>query len=1201
MIPTPPKEQESRRGRVAVGHPVDVASGAFFGDHLDFERDGTVPLALSRFYSTALLEKEAPYLTAAREYEMQPFGPGWHASWDWRLRQTLDGYVVTNGEGAEFVFTDSKDPARSFAATGRLTAPHQSMELVRLDAYRVRLVRYGMQRESLSHVFVWSQGASRFFLERVERTDDARIELRYDANGFVTGLFQAGEQRLLRLDWERERVAQAILVLPDGSERPIARYFYDHQGVLKEVHDEDGILERYEYDDAFRMVDVSARSGANYVIRYDSKGRCIYVSGAGRYQERHLRYDEHAHTTWVADSHGDTTQYWYNDAGQVLSETSPLKSVQRFEFDDEGRPTVTRRASGGVVTHVYDEAGRTIAILLPDEGKRTYTYDNEHRLISYTDEGGATTHFDYDADHNIVREIEPDGSEWHYTWTPFGECDRVRNPLGYEKAWTFDIYRNRVTESDWHGRIWQGTFNVLGQLLTWTDPLGHTTKYFYDARAELVRIEDPDGRTWQRHVTVGRREEAYERPDGRRTIIHYSVCGLPTEVVDEEGRHTHYQWDTEPGRLIAVTDPSGNVYRMDYDADGHVIRRRTFDRRTILHRWHQGLMRETVDAAGDVVHWEYDAMDRPIRRRSRDGLTEFTYDRAGNVARLAVVPNAGATDPGCVTEFKYDIVGNCVQEIQDGVVVERTFDAFGNNTSLAVPRFNEATRFSFDPNGECIGLERAQVRIGIERDALGREIRRKLPGAGIYEQTYDPCHRILKQALTKEPGATHGIQREIQYDVSGAAKILRDSLHGEQIFFHDGSDQLVGLLRADASGETYLFDASGNRTRRAQAARGRDLLASIPKDERSFAEAAARSGASVEAATFDANRIRQASSIGRTVEYEYDEAGRTVAKAVQTPGGVAVTRFAWNTKGHMISATLPNGDVWRYRYDGLGRRVAKIRPNGTEHRFIWDQYRILYELEWSPSDTPTLTAAWAYVPGSLCPVLKDSGAVEYLLPGLRGVPEEVVGADGKLHHVVRKGIWGERFDGGAARQPAYGQWFDAETGLHYNVFRYYDPESARYLSPDPIGLRGGLNEYAGVPSPVLWDDPLGLAIVCEGNENVWEIKDKFPPGSRESRQLRRFVRAWNRAIQDAGGSMTTRRETAEETAASNRMKRNYRRDQPARFEGKVVGHVPDACAGGPSSGGRVMALDSSVNGSVGGQVGGVPPGQTYHRVRVVRD
>jgi RHS repeat-associated protein len=56
---------------------------------------------------------------------------------------------------------------------------------------------------------------------------------------------------------------------------------------------------------------------------------------------------------------------------------------------------------------------------------------------------------------------------------------------------------------------------------------------------------------------------------------------------------------------------------------------------------------------------------------------------------------------------------------------------------------------------------------------------------------------------------------------------------------------------------------------------------------------------------------------------------------------------------------------------------------------------------------------------------------------------------------------------------APGQWEDLETGLHYNRYRYYDPEVGRYISPDPIGFDGGYNLYEYGPNPIGWADPMG--------------------------------------------------------------------------------------------------------------------------------
>ena len=55
------------------------------------------------------------------------------------------------------------------------------------------------------------------------------------------------------------------------------------------------------------------------------------------------------------------------------------------------------------------------------------------------------------------------------------------------------------------------------------------------------------------------------------------------------------------------------------------------------------------------------------------------------------------------------------------------------------------------------------------------------------------------------------------------------------------------------------------------------------------------------------------------------------------------------------------------------------------------------------------------------------------------------------------------------------QYYDEETGLHYNLMRYYEPDAGRFVNQDPIGLAGGENLYAFAPNIQGWDDPLGLA------------------------------------------------------------------------------------------------------------------------------
>ncbi|HHK8073697.1 TPA: RHS repeat-associated core domain-containing protein, partial [Serratia marcescens] len=107
---------------------------------------------------------------------------------------------------------------------------------------------------------------------------------------------------------------------------------------------------------------------------------------------------------------------------------------------------------------------------------------------------------------------------------------------------------------------------------------------------------------------------------------------------------------------------------------------------------------------------------------------------------------------------------------------------------------------------------------------------------------------------------------------------------------------------------------------------------------------------------------------------------------------------------------------------------------------------------------------------------------------LNSAPLEVTDAAGNLcwsgQYDTFGKLQGQTVAGAAKRQGAQyqqplryaGQYQDDESGLLYNLFRYYEPEVGRFTTQDPIGLRGGLNLYQYAPNPLMWVDPLGLSI-----------------------------------------------------------------------------------------------------------------------------
>ncbi|PIT13065.1 RHS repeat-associated core domain-containing protein [Snodgrassella alvi] len=127
----------------------------------------------------------------------------------------------------------------------------------------------------------------------------------------------------------------------------------------------------------------------------------------------------------------------------------------------------------------------------------------------------------------------------------------------------------------------------------------------------------------------------------------------------------------------------------------------------------------------------------------------------------------------------------------------------------------------------------------------------------------------------------------------------------------------------------------------------------------------------------------------------------------------------------------------------------------------------------------------------------DPERVMYFHTDLNGCPEELTDANGELLWECSFQLWGKRIheiehESIEQNLRYQGQYLDRETGLHYNTFRYYDPDIGRFTQPDPIGLLGGLNLYQYAPNGLTWVDPLGLTSV---NAEGYHVYGLYDPGA----------------------------------------------------------------------------------------------------------
>jgi RHS repeat-associated protein len=185
-----------------------------------------------------------------------------------------------------------------------------------------------------------------------------------------------------------------------------------------------------------------------------------------------------------------------------------------------------------------------------------------------------------------------------------------------------------------------------------------------------------------------------------------------------------------------------------------------------------------------------------------------------------------------------------------------------------------------------------------------------------------------------------------------------------------------------------------------------------------------------------------------------------------------------------------------FRYDPLGRRISKTRrqmlggqPTGkpVTTRFVWEGFRLLQELHGDVPLTYVYSDQDSYDPLARIDGV-DAPEIFWFHCQPNGTPERMTDIEGQVRWEGVNSAWGKLLRESETQVSGYsqnlrmqGQYLDRETGLHYNLFRYYDPDCGRFTQQDPIGLAGGINLYQYAPNALGWVDPIGLTACKNGN------------------------------------------------------------------------------------------------------------------------
>ena len=328
-----------------------------------------------------------------------------------------------------------------------------------------------------------------------------------------------------------------------------------------------------------------------------------------------------------------------------------------------------------------------------------------------------------------------------------------------------------------------------------------------------------------------------------------------------------------------------------------------------------------------------------------------------------------------------------------------------------------------------------------------------LPGGTRRENNYDPFMQ-LKSIAVKDSRQNALMAYYYEYSPAGNVK-TKNTEHGNYAYQYDELYRLTAGTNPSASNELYTYDAVGNRLTSA------DVQITW---------------------TYDANN--RLLGYG-DVSYYYDENGN-LRKRIHATG---TTTFTYDPDNRLVQLTTPNSQVTNYYYDPFGRRIWK-EVGGVRTHFFYSDEGLIAEYDGTGNEMKM----YGYTPDSIWttnPIYQKIGSNYYWYQNDHlGTPHRIVDTNGKI-------VWSATYDAFGNIQVTAaeiennlrfpGQYYDVESGLHYNWNRYYDPKTGRYLTADPIGLNGGINLFAYVGNnPIMKGDHWGL---CPGDRK--RCIDKF--------------------------------------------------------------------------------------------------------------
>ncbi|SFW27696.1 RHS repeat-associated core domain-containing protein [Luteibacter sp. UNCMF366Tsu5.1] len=760
----------------------------------------------------------------------------------------------------------------------------------------------------------------------------------------------------------------------------------------------------------------------------------------------------------------DTLNYaWYEQADESGCGTlgGPCHHVGDLKTVTDGAGLVTTYVS-------YDKAGRLTRQKAPNGVLTDYTYTPRGWLATTTvraqasgapSASDATTTVGYNPDGTVHQVTDPDGVVTTYTFDAAHRLTDITDGQGRRYHYTLDAAGNRtqeqvITAAGTVVRRTSQAFNALGQLTAITDGLNRTVfsatyADSYDADGNLIHSQDGLGL---------QRKQVF---DGLNRLVSTlrNYQGTDNATKDAQSVISFDALD----RITGFSDPDGLNTTYDIDALGNVPGLHSPDTGTTIRTFDvAGNPTTSTDAAGISSTSTFDANNRLLSTSYADTTlnVQYKYDEAdtvtgctGNLAKghltRIVEGNSGIV-------FCYDVHGNVVRKQQTvGTTPTTTTYAWtrGNRLNSVTTPSGTLITYTRDSIGNITSVT-ATPQGGPAATIVSNVVYRSFGPVASYKlgdgQTVTITHDV-SGALTDISATAFSLH--LNRDVLGNITSIGNTSGvptATETYSYDPLYRLTGVKNpAGTAIEAYTYNKTGDR-----------LSKTSP-------------GILTGAYSY-ATGTHHLTGIGATTR-QVDARGNTTASTLAS----GAYTFGYNQRNRLASVQKDDTTVGTYVLNALGQRIQKV-AGGVATRFDYNESSQLLS---ESTGSSTRDYVWlGDLPVGIVDRAGTAATVAFIHADGLGTPRVVTNATGTMlwQWPYASNPFGETSPTSASgyvlnlRFP--GQYFDAESGLNYNVNRDYEAASGRYLKSDPIGLRGGASTYVYAMSrPLTARDALGLA------------------------------------------------------------------------------------------------------------------------------